>query len=190
MDCAKVRAIHAGIVIAAVLLLLLAVPPAARAAPAATITPASGPRGTTFITTCTGLTPERFYRYVVRDPAGATAATPRRKALGDGTVDLDPAWVSEAPEPFGVYTFECVDTDTNTVVASGTFTVTDPDAPAPSGAGTPAALPAAGGGGMATGRAPTAAAPVALGLAGLAGLLLLAWRRRPGRAAGAATERP
>ena len=141
------------------------------AQPTFTIEPSSGPVGTRFIHTVSGLEPNTEYQFVLRDPTGRVDRLTFQTALA-GRYSTD--WRSEPGEPTGVYTVQLTTTDGSSVLASATFSVTGTGmgAGAAAAAG-PAELPRSG---DLSGVAPALAA-AGLGLIG-AGYGL---RRRSGR---------
>ena len=91
------------------------------AQPTFAIEPSSGPVGTRFIHTVSGLEPNTEYQFVLRDPSGRVDRLTFQTALA-GRYSTD--WRAEPGEPTGVYAVQLTTADGSSVLASATFTVT------------------------------------------------------------------
>jgi len=123
---------------------LLAVPAAALAAPALTISPTSGPPGTTVNLRATGLDADTSYLIQLVSGTGNVNTVRVFETTGTSNANGELTGSLTAQQAAGTYTVRIV-TRGGTVVATAPFTITSGG-----GAGLPG-LPRTGGGGMALG---------------------------------------
>ena len=111
----------AGVLALLALLALLAGWVSAQAAPAITVSPASGPPGTSFVVTGTGFTPGSTVLFGAVDQATEPVAAELLQVAADGSFRTAIDSTGFAP---GQYTVVVGTSDASTVLASGAFTVT------------------------------------------------------------------
>ncbi len=164
----------AGFLVLLALLALLADPVSAEAAPAITVSPASGPPGTSFVVTGTGFTPGSTVLFGAVDQATEPVAAELLQVAADGTFQTAIDSTGFAP---GQYTVVVGTSDASALLASGAFTVTAGGARgggAGGGAtGDPTTMPRSGGGGMTPDVGPARLLPAGLTIVALAAFAAL-----------------
>ena len=156
------------------LLALLVVPASAVAAPAITVSPASGPPGTSFVVTGTGFTPGSTVLFGAVDQATEPVAAELLQVAADGTFQTA---IDSTGFALGEYTVVVGTSDGSTLLASGTFTVTA-GGTGGGGTGGPATMPRSGGGGMTPDAGPARLLPAGLAIVAFAAFGAVAARRR------------
>jgi hypothetical protein len=144
----------AGFLVLLALLALVVVPASAEAAPALTVSPASGPPGTSFVVTGTGFAPGSTVLFGAVDQATEPVAAELLQIAADGSFRTV---IDSTGFALGEYTVVVGTSDASTLLANGTFTVTAGGAggggaagggAASGGTGGPTTMPRSGGGGM------------------------------------------
>ena len=143
-------------------------------APAITVSPASGPPGTSFVVTGTGFTPGSSVLFGAVDEATEPVAAELLQVAADGTFQTAIDSTGFAP---GQYTVVVGTSDASALLASGAFTVTAGGAGG-GGTGGPTTMPRSGSGGMMPDAGPARLLPAGLAIVACAVLGAVAARRR------------
>ncbi len=171
------------------LLALLVVPATAEAAPAITVSPASGPPGTSFVVTGTGFTPGSTVLFGAVDQATEPVVAELLQIVADGTFRTA---IDSTGFALGEYTVVVGTSDASTLLANGVFTVTASGAggggaagggaassgTGGGGTGGPTTMPRSGGGGMTLDAGPARLLPAGLAIVAFATFGAVAARRR------------
>jgi hypothetical protein len=121
---------RAAVLLTMLVMLLASPPPAAARIPATlTITPPTGPPGTTFELRAAGLPPGIAVVALVHPPSGELFAASDPGRVSPAGEWRPPPWRTVPGDPVGRYAVAIAAADGATVLASGSFTVTATQAP-------------------------------------------------------------